>query len=343
MITLVSSHHPENFCLDQEILWNCSCVSQARDSGGSMVIHTFGAYYGLTISWILYRPKLHQSKHLGSSVYHSDVFAMIGMLWSLFYMLHTLDKILHEPLSKNPVLYLKTFPFTGTLFLWMFWPSFNSAISDHGDGQHRAAINTYLALASSVLTTFAISSLSAKKGKLDMVSYSTSLCHNYVCSILSVFCYIAPVLCNIGAYPECNSGWGRRDGNSGRVHDLTLRFSHRGLLLWDNFHVRLPGAHCECDRRADLSVICAVWTDSFIPAFFPPMQPFMEKYMKIQDTCGIHNLHAMPGLLGGVIGAITAATASESVYGHEGWVWLFTFYYFTIQFKHLNHTKLIYL
>lgn len=54
----------------------------------------------------------------------------------------------------------------------MFWPSFNSAITDHGDGQHRAAINTYLALASSVLTTVAISSMSQKGGKLDMVILS---------------------------------------------------------------------------------------------------------------------------------------------------------------------------
>lgn len=44
----------------------------------------------------------------------------------------------------------------------------------------------------------------------------------------------------------------------------------------------------------------------------------MEKYLKIQDTCGIHNLHAMPGFLGGVVGAITAAAASESVYSKEG-------------------------
>jgi len=43
-----------------------------------MVIHTFGAYYGLSISWVLYRPDLEKSKHLNGSVYHSDVFAMIG-------------------------------------------------------------------------------------------------------------------------------------------------------------------------------------------------------------------------------------------------------------------------
>lgn len=48
----------------------------------------------------------------------------------------------------------------------------------------------------------------------------------------------------------------------------------------------------------------------------------MEKYLKIQDTCGIHNLHALPGVIGGIVGAITAAAASESVYGHEGWVLL---------------------
>lgn len=43
-----------------------------------MVIHTFGGYYGLSISWMLYRPNLDQSSRLQGSVYHSDVFAMIG-------------------------------------------------------------------------------------------------------------------------------------------------------------------------------------------------------------------------------------------------------------------------
>lgn len=43
-----------------------------------MVIHAFGAYYGLSISWMLYRPNLDQSSRLQGSHYHSDVFAMIG-------------------------------------------------------------------------------------------------------------------------------------------------------------------------------------------------------------------------------------------------------------------------
>ncbi|XP_016403900.1 ammonium transporter Rh type C-like [Sinocyclocheilus rhinocerous] len=205
-------------------------ILYVRDAGGSMVIHTFGAYYGLTISWILYRPKL--SKSLNGSVYHSDVFAMIG-----------------------------------TLFLWMFWPSFNSAIADHGDGQHRAAINTYLALAASVLTAFAISSLSARKGKLDMVHIQNATLAGGVAMGTAAEFMISPY----------------------------------GSLI--------------------VGFICGI-----ISTFgYLVITPFMEKYLKIQDTCGIHNLHAMPGVLGGVVGAITAATASESVYGHEGLVNTFDF------------------
>ncbi|CAI5792763.1 ammonium transporter Rh type C [Podarcis lilfordi] len=105
-----------------------------KDAGGSMTIHTFGAYFGLVVTAILYRPNLEQTKDKQGSVYHSDLFSMIG-----------------------------------TLFLWMYWPSFNSAISDHGDAQHRAAINTYCSLAACVLTTVAFSSLLQKKGKLNMV------------------------------------------------------------------------------------------------------------------------------------------------------------------------------
>ncbi len=51
---------------------------QAKDAGGSMTIHTFGAYFGLMVTRILYRPNLDKSKHRNCSVYHSDLFAMIG-------------------------------------------------------------------------------------------------------------------------------------------------------------------------------------------------------------------------------------------------------------------------
>lgn len=58
---------------------------------------------------------------------------------------------------------------TGTVFLWMFWPSFNSAIAEPGLPQLTAVINTYLSLAACVLSAYAMSSLVEHRGKLDMV------------------------------------------------------------------------------------------------------------------------------------------------------------------------------
>lgn len=207
-------------------------VIHARDAGGSMVIHTFGGYYGLAISWMLYRPNLGQSSRLQGSVYHSDVFAMIG-----------------------------------TLFLWMFWPSFNSAISYHGDGQHRAAINTYLALASTVITTVAMSSLFQKHGKLDMVHIQNSTLAGGVA---------------VGTAAE-------------------FMLMPYGSLIVGFF----------CGVLSTLGYIY--------------ISPFMEKRLKIQDTCGIHNLHAMPGVIGGIVGAISAAAATVDVYGHDGLIETFDF------------------
>ncbi|CAL8359665.1 unnamed protein product [Lota lota] len=207
-------------------------VIHARDAGGSMVIHTFGAYYGLTISWMLYRPNLGQSSRLQCSVYQSDMFAMIG-----------------------------------TLFLWMFWPSFNSAVSDHGDGQHRAAINTYLSLASTVLTSVALSSLFQKHGKLDMVHIQNATLAGGVA---------------VGTAAE-------------------FMLMPYGSLI--------------------VGFICGIV--STLGYIF--LTPFLEKHLKIQDTCGIHNLHAMPGVIGGIVGAITAASATESVYGREGLINTFDF------------------
>lgn len=83
------------------------------DAGGSIVVHAFGAYFGLAVSLAM-RPGSGDANAAGKlegSSYTSDTFAMVG-----------------------------------TLFLWIFWPSFNSALLD-GAEQERAIINTYLALA----------------------------------------------------------------------------------------------------------------------------------------------------------------------------------------------------
>ena len=52
-------------------------VLEAADIGGSMLIHTFGAYFGLAVSFMLYK-KNAKDHPRNSTVYHSDLFAMIG-------------------------------------------------------------------------------------------------------------------------------------------------------------------------------------------------------------------------------------------------------------------------
>ena len=58
-------------------------VFRAADVGGSMLIHSFGAYFGLACSVMLQRKKaIDHSRN--SSAYHSDMFAMIGKIyWDL--------------------------------------------------------------------------------------------------------------------------------------------------------------------------------------------------------------------------------------------------------------------
>ncbi|XP_028404508.1 ammonium transporter Rh type A-like isoform X2 [Dendronephthya gigantea] len=107
---------------------------KVADAGGSMVIHCFGAYFGLAVSFMIRRPEDTDNNPKEGSVYHSDIFSMIG-----------------------------------TIFLWMYWPSFNSALVEHPADQQRAIVNSYLSLVAACVTTFAVSGLLHKDRKLDMV------------------------------------------------------------------------------------------------------------------------------------------------------------------------------
>jgi ammonium transporter Rh len=53
---------------------------KVADAGGSMVIHCFGAYFGLAVAFMLKRPEDTDNNNKEGSVYHSDIFAMIGEL-----------------------------------------------------------------------------------------------------------------------------------------------------------------------------------------------------------------------------------------------------------------------
>ena len=46
-------------------------------------------------------------------------------------------------------------------------------------------------------------------------------------------------------------------------------------------------------------------------------QPFLQEKLKVHDTCGVHNLHGMPGVFGGILSAIFAALATKETYNEE--------------------------
>ena len=61
--------------------WIAVKYLQISDAGGSMIIHAFGAYFGLAVARVYYRRATTESEKEGS-VYHSDIFAMIGKISS---------------------------------------------------------------------------------------------------------------------------------------------------------------------------------------------------------------------------------------------------------------------
>jgi len=197
---------------------------QAVDMGGSMFVHTFGAYFGLGAAWVLGRNRaveLSGHKRNGSSKI-SDTFAMIG-----------------------------------TLFLWMFWPSFNGALADP-ISQHRVILNTVCALCGSCVGAFLFSQL-LRKGKFSMVDIQNATLAGGVAI--------------------------------GSAADLVVR----------------PWA----------ATLIGIFASGVSVWGYTTLMPKLEDKCKLFDTCGVHNLHGMPGLIGGITGAIASAAVGNEVYGQN--------------------------
>lgn len=193
----------------------------AVDMGGSIFVHTFGAVFGLMVAWV-YRPHRAATHKLCGSSYQSNLVAMVG-----------------------------------TLFLWMYWPSFNGALAS-GNSQHRVVINTVLALCCSCFSTFITSSLT-HKGKFEMED----------------------------------------------VLNATLA---GGVII---------GSSSDLVVNAYLSMIIGLLGGVISSLGFRFLSPFANKYLKLHDTCGVLNLHGIPGILGGLIGALTAGVTTDKVWGED--------------------------
>uniref|UniRef100_A0A0N4ZXI2 Ammonium_transp domain-containing protein n=1 Tax=Parastrongyloides trichosuri TaxID=131310 RepID=A0A0N4ZXI2_PARTI len=108
------------------------------DIGGSLVIHIMGCFFGLGVARIMERKGVHNSNN-ESSVYHSDLFAILG-----------------------------------TLALWIYWISFNAALADGEDGKRRSIANTYLSLIGATIATFVTSNLVSKNKEFNMIHIANS-------------------------------------------------------------------------------------------------------------------------------------------------------------------------
>jgi ammonium transporter Rh len=175
------------------------------DAAGSIIIHAFGAYFGLAMTLALTTEQQRGQPIQADAT--SDRFAMLG-----------------------------------SMVLWLFWPSFCSAIVAQ-DELAKTAMNTVLALCGATLSTYALST-ALRKGKTSIADMANAALAGGV---------------SIGA--TCN------------VVSPAAAFGIGALA----------GALC---------VLGYVY-----------VQPALLAKFKVVDTCGVHNLHGMPGLLGGLIAA----------------------------------------
>ncbi|NXR54382.1 RHL protein, partial [Hippolais icterina] len=133
-----------------------------------MHVHLFGAYFGLAVTSRFPEPPPGLDKN--RSTPKSDLFSMLG-----------------------------------TVFVWVFWPSFNSLLAD---SKKEAVFNTYLALAVSAVAAFMLSALTSKDGKFRMthihsavlaggvaVSYTAhSIRHPWIAMILGLLGSVITIL-----------------------------------------------------------------------------------------------------------------------------------------------------
>jgi ammonium transporter Rh len=197
----------------------------AADAGGSMTIHMFGAYFGVALSIVAYWAhggrKRHSHEHNRASR-QTDILAMIG-----------------------------------TLFLWLFWPTFNSAIAGEM-GKERAIVNTVIALLGSCVTTFGMSHF--LNGRLEMPDIQNATLAGGVA---------------MGAAAEMAVG---------------------------------PGGAMFIGSCAGAISTCG----------FTYLTPFLERTVHLHDTCGAHNLHGIPSLIGGLASIFTALAGDNGQYKFSG-------------------------
>eukprot|EP00178_Gracilaria_changii_P003181 TRINITY_DN14669_c0_g1_i1.p1 TRINITY_DN14669_c0_g1~~TRINITY_DN14669_c0_g1_i1.p1 ORF type:complete len:214 (+),score=13.54 TRINITY_DN14669_c0_g1_i1:227-868(+) len=124
-LLIIMTFHQLGYVLNEFIVFKSIGMV---DAGGSSVIHTYGAYYGLTVCLVLAKKA--------------------------------------RPITNIKISYISNITaFIGSLFLWLYWPSFNYAlVAQNAFEQNLIVVNTVLALTGSCLGTYGTSALGFGRG-----------------------------------------------------------------------------------------------------------------------------------------------------------------------------------
>ncbi|NWT19930.1 RHBGA protein, partial [Vireo altiloquus] len=207
--------------LNEYILLSLMGVS---DRGRSLTVHTFGAYFGLMVSRVLYQPHKDKRKReeWQATGHQADVFAVVG-----------------------------------TIYLWIFWPSFTSAAAVHDNAENWAVLNTYFSLVASTIATFILSPVLYEESTPRMV----------------------------------------------QIQDATLA----GMAVM--------GMAGEMLVTPFGALIAGFLAGLISPLGFRFFTPVLHSRLKIQDTCGVHNIHGLPGILGALLGTLLTLLATADTHG----------------------------
>jgi ammonium transporter Rh len=75
------------------------------------------------------------------------------------------------------------------------------------------------------------------------------------------------------------------------------------------------GAAADIIVKPYYAMICGWVTGAVSALGYIYIGPFLKEKINLHDTCGIHNLHAMPGFIGGIIAVIAANKQALVSYG----------------------------
>ena len=186
------------------------------DTGGSVVIHAFGAYFGLGV------------------------------------VANTLAKFKDGPSCENDSV-SNQFCLLGSMVLWLFWPSFTSAIVAP-ERVVLTAINTVLALCGATISTFIFSK--QLRGKIE-------------------------------------------------IEDIANAALAGGVSIGSTCNLVNPG----------YAMLIGIVAGALSTVGYTFIAPKVEKLIKGSDTCGVHNLHGMPGVFGGLTGIVVTGAAGVQIFG----------------------------